>query len=174
MENKDIRIRINTYDNKQQSFFYGYITIDGDLAIPPIYEMANAFKEGLAAVGDENRMGYINVKGDMVIEPRFDEADEFSEGLAAVMINHKWGYIDYSGKIVIQPQFDSAFLFTEGVAEISIDGKYGFIDKTGNIIVPIEFDAAESPFPYHGILTMWGDGCCVCYDIKGKRIWPKE
>lgn len=109
-------------------------------------------------------MGYINTNGKTVIAPVFDEANEFSEGLASVMINRKWGYINRNGEIVIHPQFDSAFLFTEGVAEISKDGKYGFIDKTGNIIVPIEFDASESPFPYHGILTMWDDGCCVCYD----------
>ena len=171
---EDIRIRIRIYDEKSQNYLYGYINSKGEEIIPPQFELAGDFSEGLAAVGDENKMGYIDINGNCVIEQIYDDAGEFSEGLAPVLKNDKWGYIDNDGNTVIAHQFDTAFMFSGGVAEVSIDDKYGFIDKTGKAVVPLKYDYADSQFPYNGYISMGADGETICYDISGKKIWPKE
>ncbi|WP_071189104.1 S-layer homology domain-containing protein [Trichormus sp. NMC-1] len=55
--------------------------------IPPQFESADTFVEGLARVQKDNLWGYIDKTGKFVIPPRFDEANSFSEGLALVREN---------------------------------------------------------------------------------------
>ena len=54
------------------------------MVIPPQFDEAVKFSEGLAAVFIECRWGYIDKTGALVIKPQFKFASEFSEGLAAV------------------------------------------------------------------------------------------
>jgi WG containing repeat len=61
--------------------------------IPPQFEFAGSFSQGLARVQLRNRIGYIDKTGKLVISPQFDDAGSFSEGLATIYSNGKWGYI---------------------------------------------------------------------------------
>ncbi len=54
------------------------------VVIPPQFDQADSFSEGLARVKIGNKWGYIDKKGKLVIQPQFDEAASFSEGLALV------------------------------------------------------------------------------------------
>ena len=86
-------------------------SIPGAFIIPPKFERAGQFSEGLAAVqvseAEGWKWGYIDKSGNFVIKPQFDQAEDFSEGLAAVRIGDEatgeWGFIDRSGNIVISP-----------------------------------------------------------------------
>jgi hypothetical protein len=99
---------------------HGFIDKAGTVVIESIYDFADHFSEGYAAVNVEGRWGYIDSIGNMVIEPQFEEAGIFSEGLAAIEIDGKWGYIDKSGKVVIEPQFTDACSFSEGLAPVMV------------------------------------------------------
>jgi serine/threonine protein kinase len=126
----------------------------GKFAINPLFDEAEYFYDGLAAIriGDHTtgKYGFIDKEGKIVITPQFDEASSFSEGLAAVRIGDettgKYGFIDKEGKIVIAPQFDGASSFSEDLARVQtgdwLSGKYGFINKEGKIVVPLQFDLA--------------------------------
>ena len=72
--------------------------------IPPRFERAMPFSEGVAAVSIGGRVGYVDERGKVVIEPRFDLAGEFSNGLAEVLIGDKTGVINRKGEIVVQPK----------------------------------------------------------------------
>src|SRR6266699_982332 len=80
----------------------------GRIVIPPQFDEAGSFSDGLAAVRIGARFGYIDKQGKIVINPQFSSAGSFSGGLAVVGIDGKWGYIDKQGKFVIKPQFSSA------------------------------------------------------------------
>ena len=71
--------------------------------IPPQFDVAGYFSEGLASVKIGNKYGYIDKTGQVAIKPQFDEVEEFSEGLASVKIGDKYsyGYIDKSGQMVM-------------------------------------------------------------------------
>ncbi len=121
----------------------GYIDRTGKIAIPPKFDLAENFSDGLAPVKTGEKFGYIDRTGKIVISPKFDRAKNFSEGLANVEIGVKSGYIDRTGKIVIQPRFDRAENFSDGLAIVEIGGKFGCIDKAGKLVIPARFDSID-------------------------------
>lgn len=143
---------INCSDNEN----WGFININGDFIIPPIYKYTREFSEGKAAVtpkkinGKANKKdlyAFINKVNEIVIPPLFTGADiQFSEGLCAVWDNG-YGYINETGELVIPCDFYLGQHFSEGLAVIQPKGKnknYGFIDKSGAINIEPIFTLAES------------------------------
>ena len=75
---------------------WGYLDKQGHFVVPPQFDVAQDFAEGLAAVeiGGEKtgKWGYIDLTGHYVVNPQFDWTTGFGEGLAAVQIgNDKTG-----------------------------------------------------------------------------------
>jgi hypothetical protein len=120
---------------------YGYIDRTGQYIIPPQFDGANNFSEGLAAVWIYGKWGYIDRTGEYTIAPQFDWAGNFSEGLVSATIdNIKYEYIDPSGQNIICPQFNYANNFSEGLAAVRIEDGWGYIDTTGQYIISPQFD----------------------------------
>jgi hypothetical protein len=87
---------------------WGYIDPRGATVIPPQFDGAGQFHEGLAVAGystnvpvgsglDEVRLGYLNDRGTWTIEPRFASAEPFEDGLAWVRQGDREGYVDITG-----------------------------------------------------------------------------
>ena len=138
---------------------WGYINRKGEMVIPAKFDDAEAFSEGMAAVGkyDEDdgktKYGYIDKKGEMVVSARYDRAYPFSDGLALVVnydkdYNATFYYIDKKGEKVIKPKVDVAFSFSDGLALVGVDERddreYGYIDKKGNYVVKPKYRDAGS------------------------------
>lgn len=115
----------------------GFIDFTGAWVIPPRFDMAFPFSEGLAEVCvDNHQWGYINHQGEVVIACQFEDAYPFREGLAAVQTgkypNRHYGFIDTSGNWVIQPQFDEVGnVFSQGMAAVKLDDWWGYIGRDG-------------------------------------------
>jgi hypothetical protein len=92
---------------------FGWIDKTGKFVIPPTWDGADDFHEGLAVVTrglqdlphEYSSFGYINMKGEVVIPLKFQSAGAFSEGLAYAMSGGKWGYINSKGSWVITPRY---------------------------------------------------------------------
>ena len=149
---------------------YGYIDMEGKVAIQPIYHKAFNFSEGLARVNQGKASGYIDTKGKLVIPYRFSETSDFSEGMAAarLTVGGKYGFIDTSGKFVIPPRFDYVYSFSDGAAAVSVNGKYGYIDKTGKSILKPQFTMAQ-PFS-EGLAFVERNGVTFYINKKGEKI----
>lgn len=63
---------------------WGFIDKAGAMVIPPQFESALGFKEGLAPVVIDDKWGFIDKNATLVIENQFDFVAEFSEGAAIV------------------------------------------------------------------------------------------
>lgn len=125
----------------------GYINVTGKLVIPPKFDEAWRFSEGLAPVRLGEDWGYIDKTGRFAIKPQFFEAGKFSGGFAQVgiywpgrkSIDSKVGYdayINNKGEIISKDRFAIAFSFSDGYAHIQTeDYKSGFIDHTGKIVL---------------------------------------
>ncbi len=66
---------------------YKYIAGIELLTIPPQFDAADPFVEGLARVQKDNQWGYIDKSGKFMIPPQFAEAHPFAEGLVLVKDN---------------------------------------------------------------------------------------
>lgn len=96
-DKKNERSLFIVYTKKGLEYLYGYINLEGELQIPIIYEEAENFSQGLAAVKKDGKWGYINEKGEEKIPFRYDEAFDFDKNAALVREGSKYFYIDKNG-----------------------------------------------------------------------------
>jgi hypothetical protein len=121
----------------------GYIDEKGRMMIPPSFDGAEEFSEGLAAVRSGAKWGYISESGAVDIPFRFDWAGKFSEGMAAIFVDGKYGFIDRAGKLKIPPGFSKVGDFHEGLARVKVNGNWGYINQNGKIVIPATYDYAD-------------------------------
>ena len=129
----------------------GFITLDGDVRIPPIRMAADAtpFSDGLAAILDSSgahpRWGYIDRSGTWRIDPKYEEATMFSDGRAAVKERGTPPvYIDTDGRTVVSPAGRRLLLerkFRHGKVAIAAPGqsRWSYYDKQGQVAITSQF-----------------------------------
>lgn len=107
---------------------YGYIDYSGDIIIPPKYEEARPFSQGLAAVKNKEGMfGYINSHDKLIIPFELQEAGKFVRGVARVKYQHGWGLINKRGIFVVCPQFTRISRVNLDLVAYCVYGGCGYI-----------------------------------------------
>jgi len=122
------------YKKGDKNYQFGFIDKTGKAIVPPQFDEALGFSEGLAAVLVKDKWGFIDPSGKMVIQPQFEHVASFSDGLAPIQAKNKWGYIDKTGKVVIEPRFEDYAVFSDGLAAVPNECKYGYLDKGGKFV----------------------------------------
>lgn len=121
---------------------YGFIDPSGTFVIPPTYEWAKPFSEGLATVMLGRLVGYIDETARMVIPPQFEFVGDFHDGRAMVCKDDAYALIDSVGALVVP--FGKYYAISEshdGLAAVRTHfGKRGFIDLDGNMVIEPRFD----------------------------------
>lgn len=93
---------------------FGFFDRHGKVVIPPGFDFAAPFSDGLAAVcvgckevfqGEHSfrkggRWGFTDRSGSLVIPARFDEVRQFEKGKARVRLGERWQYIDKAGEVM--------------------------------------------------------------------------
>jgi hypothetical protein len=151
---------------------YGFIDHSGKMVIPPAYDKALAFSDGLSVVYVGMQCGFIDTAGKLVAQPQFDDCMPFAEGMAAVKSGNQWGYIDQSGTIAIKPQFENTITFREGMAFVEAGKVSGVIDKTGKMLFQVNgsggwFSEHRAAVREHGI-----ESKMFYVDSTGQRAFP--
>ena len=90
----------NKYDTKS-----GFINEMGELVIPAIYDEAEDFTDGMAAVGFRKKQ----------------------EGIAFLESEYTWGYVNKQGVEVVKPQYSQASKFMNDRAIVGKGNQRGFI-----------------------------------------------
>jgi hypothetical protein len=142
---------------------WGYQDTTGAFVIPPQFDSADVFSEGLARVELHRKWGYVDVSGRVVIPLKFVHAEPFTDGLALVYTTwganifgtegwdffRRAGYINHDGKFVIGPRNTlNARGFSEGIAPFqpalstAQSPKWGYLDKSGKWAIKPQFDVA--------------------------------
>ena len=131
---------------------YGYLDLDGNIAIPFKYQSVGSFSEGLADVdvktGDKYTYGFINKKGEIVIPPDENIKSHFSDGMASVRVWQKdgkvaYGYMDKTGKMVIEPKYKKAGYFAQGFAFVLNGDQLQIIGKDGFALANVPYKVGE-------------------------------
>lgn len=61
---------------------HGYIDREGNQVIPPIYDYATSFRNGIAAVRFNNKTRFISSSGETVLETNIFSVGNFNNGRA--------------------------------------------------------------------------------------------
>lgn len=121
---------------------YGYINTQGTWVIPPIYEDAYGFSQGLAAVSlMEGHWGYIDPTGNWKILPQYTWAGDFNQGYAIVTQGLSYGIVNTEGNFAISPIQTPLTGGNEGLFGILGESGYGVITATGSAITPLIYSS---------------------------------
>lgn len=123
----------------------GFVDASGQFRIPPKFDEALAFSEGLAAVRIGEKWGFIDKTGALAIEPRFEQAYYFFEGVAVAEIEKRSVLINREGKLVANG-FDGFGSIAEGRVPVSVGKNHGFIDFAGKVVIPLIYDRSADGF----------------------------
>ena len=160
---------LGTFNDGLASYFdsskgkYGYINSQGLIAIPPRFDEAGDFSEGLAVVRMEingaRKYVYIDTKGSQAISTVFtNRPDDFHCGYAAVKkANGKYNYIDKSGKVMLSEDAGAVSQFYPSGRALIWAG-YG--KKRSGTIVDRNFN-----------VTAYFEGNIPPYDKEGLEYW---
>jgi len=158
---------------------HGFRNIAGDWHIPPRFELAQSFSEGLAAVNitvkRSELTGYITEGGEFAIEPKYETTvSVFQEGLAEVVGKvdgeYRCGCIDKKGELVIPYRFRSIHSFSEGLAAVGCARKkYGFINKAGELVIECQYEGIWAPFR-NGLALVHNNYNLFYINTEGKTI----
>lgn len=149
---------------------WGFITKEGEIKIPFVYDFVNPFENGIAYTENVNKKFFINLKNEIVIKADYDKMEIFSNGLAVVEKNNKVGYINLEGQIVIPLKYDKARYFGQnGLAEVSLNKKWGFINQKGQELIPIIYETVKSE-QLDDIVIVRKNYKWAFFDNKGKQL----
>lgn len=112
------------------------------VVVPPIFEDAGDFADGLAPAKDRGLWGYVNGDGSWKVKPAFDAAGPFYEGLARVKKGEHYGFVNKQGVMVIAPTLDDAHDFSSGLAAAKKENTWGYIDAKGIFAVAPKYGEA--------------------------------
>ncbi len=77
---------------------YGFIKLDGAVAVPLVYDDAKGFNEhGRALVALRGKWGIVDHQGNQLIPCAYDSMNDLFNGWYEVSRNGEWGYLHYSG-----------------------------------------------------------------------------
>lgn len=151
---------------------WGYLSIDGKLAIQAKYDNISRFEDGVAVVRIEKHFMLVNKSGEEteVDVPGVLDVKQFSEGLAPVKAsNSLFGFIDRTGEQVIQAKFRAVGYFVDGLAWAkNSEGKAGYIDTTGEWMIKAQFDAVKHFSPGSGFARVKHNGVWTFVSSEGE------
>jgi hypothetical protein len=156
----------------------GFMNRQGQIVIPPRFDNAEDFFEGVARVNINGQWAFIDENGSVLFRlPNYTLAWSFDDGLAMVEIKrpdevdgHR-GYIDHTGKLVIPLRFRSGSEFSEGLAAVENNRrKWGYINRQGKWVIQPQFDQAQNfRKDWATVKVGWYEGVI---DKSGKFVIP--
>lgn len=133
------------YNKNNKRGYFNRFT--GEVVVPPQYEKAWIFSEGLACVMENGMLHFIDHKGQKAMDKEFPYANYiydycFHDGLCEMLgDNNRLGLIDKQGYWVVDPIYYDMTYYSKGFWVVyDSDYNYGLLDAKGQVLLPIEYD----------------------------------
>lgn len=134
-----------TLDEGDKRGYFNRFT--GEMAIPPQYEKAWIFSDGLACVYEKGQVHFIDHKGKDAMGKAFPYTERiddycFHNGLCMMLgDNERLGLIDKQGNWSVEPQYFVMQYDTRGFWLVQDNEEhYGLLDAHGKELLPIEYE----------------------------------
>lgn len=159
---------------------YGYLDVKGNVIVPPLYDCAYPYSEGLALVGmadSKGRMGYqmIDRQGHVnfavqLVNGLLDE--QMGDGLLLYeeLTNHHIAYLDDTGVSVLylSDEIKGCTPFKDGLAVFQTDTGHGVIDRNGEKLISARYD--KIAILGKNRVALWMSDKCRLADKKGRIL----
>lgn len=141
---------------------YGYMDASGVEVIPPTFNNAFDFSEGLA-VAKKSKYGYISKDGTWVVKPQFNELWPIKNGFGCGRIGDEWLLLNAKGETIFKftrpkrGQTDYYIALNGGLPLVEMPEGNGIMNDKGDWVVP--------PI-YNGRGYMADGGWALQYEFK--------
>ena len=148
----------------------GFIDKTGKEIIPPKYDFASDFRNGLAFVILEENEGFIDTEGNEIIPVIYEEARWFFDTMYKVKLNGKWGVLDPTGKEISSLKYTLIDTYClEGLVKVQVENKHGLLSCiNGNEIVAPKYD--EIGLFHEGLAKVKTENKYGYVDMKGVEV----
>jgi hypothetical protein len=165
----DGRVRCRSNDG-----LYGFMDANGKRIIPPIFEEADDFTEGVAVVTNkEGQSGLIDTMGNFVVQPQYEFLFYLGDGLfKAKDRGGKTGVINSAGKEIVAVEYEDAFHLQKNYIMVEQNQLSGCFDVTGKMVYPV--NSSLQLFFVNGVSIVYSETKCGLIDTSGKFIIPAE
>lgn len=117
---------------------WGFIDINGAVALEPKWDYIKEFKKGLAPVREASVWRYIDTTGQIKLSEPLEEAHEFNDSGYAPAKKGRWGVIDTLGNWTIKPQYQTMLVPRDNNAIITrLKGEWCKLNMQGEVIEKI-------------------------------------
>jgi len=138
---KNFKLQLLPFNDGER---YGFMDYNGHIVIPPQYEQAAFFNEGLALVMKDEHYGFIDKGNKLIVPFIYASATDFENGRSVVELDEKYGMIDRSGKQVFPIAFKDLGSLSNGLAYGQKDSLYGYYDADFIQRIPEKYEEAFS------------------------------
>ncbi len=176
---------------------YGFKDAKGNEVIKPVFDDANDFVNGKAAVKLNGKWGFLDKTGKLIVAHNYDNVDDyFRSNYALVKVKnpesgndqgtpYKVGIVDETGKQIVPPKYDRVFYNGDNASTVvngAYDvedsdtsahlhgGQWGLVSKNGEELTPLMYSYIH-PFS-EGLAAVLVGGKCgkeAC-EINGGQI----
>jgi hypothetical protein len=133
----------------KDKYLWGYINVEGQVVIKPIYEWAQSFSEDKAVVEiSDGNYGIIDKEGKLLKEIKNERVTNLSEDILVFSksdkdYGQKYGYMTVDGKVMLDAVYSNAEAYEDGLAIVNaaadFGNGYGVINKKGEFIIPAKY-----------------------------------
>ncbi|MDO5323515.1 MAG: WG repeat-containing protein [Clostridia bacterium] len=153
----------------------GYINLQGETVIEPVWDGGDYFCEGRARVKLGDCYGYIDESGNVITPANWERAGTYSGGYASVSNGTHSALIDLDGNLVLEPEWNMLGSYSEGLisfcsTDASGDNAYGYINLDGEVVLAPQWERANAF--RNGIAVVKKDGMYGCIDAAGNEVIP--
>lgn len=119
--------------------YTGFIDINGQIVIEPIYDMVTDFREGLSVVSKNDSVFFMNKEKINPFNEFYEDAYGFKNGIAPVRKNNHWFFINRQGQTVSK-FYEEMNELSNNIYVYKRNGKYGALDEYGQNFLENRFD----------------------------------
>lgn len=154
---------------------WGYLNVQGKIAIPLKYDFVTEFNDGYAAATVGGRYLVLDTKGtetSIISADNITEIKHFSEGLAPIRAaNGLYGFVNTKGETAIKPQYKSVGYFSGGFAWAkNAEGKAGFINPKGEWAIKPVYLAVSDFDPVSKFARVKDESGWFYIDAAGNKL----
>lgn len=148
---------------------YGVMDIQGNVILPPEYELLNISGDGYSIFCKDGKYGVANPNGDIIIEPIYDYIFGNSSGFI-INNNNKYGVFDKNGKEIFPLIYGEYTSVAKDLFALQDEsGKYAICNYQGEKITEHIYDEVNG-YGRGLMIQVYQNGKCGYIDEKGEII----
>ena len=153
---------------------YEYIDVNANTKIQPIFDYAEAFKDGIAIVKVSGKYGAINKSGDFAIQPTYKyPLENLGNGLISYRSDDfKLGLLNKQGEVVVASEYMQFGQVSEGLIPFMSKSDWGYMNTKGEIVIPAIYAKAR-PFNegYAWVINRSTFGSYYCINTNAQVVF---